>query len=84
MKERQQELEMKTVLYMAELERLHIIILEKESEGEVWVDRVSQIESLNSTKVQELKRQYEDILREKLVNTFLSLFIMFRLLRFNK
>lgn len=58
---------MNSILYMAEIERLHTIIFEKEGEEELWRERLGEIENQHASQIQDLKRQFEEILREKLV-----------------
>lgn len=62
-----QELKMKSVLLMTEIERLHSIIHEKEDQQENLRERMSEMEIENFNKIQEIKKQVEDVIREKLV-----------------
>ena len=67
LKSQNTNLQMNSILYMAEIERLHMIIFEKEGEEEMWRERLIDLENQHATHVQELKKQFEDILRERLV-----------------
>ena len=67
-------LQMNSILYMAEIERLHTIIFEKEGEEEMWRERMIELENQHAQQTHDLKRQFEDILREKLVMGFIRFF----------
>lgn len=62
-----EELKMKSVLLMTEIERLHSIIHEKEKEGDTLRETMNEIEIQNFNKIQDMKKQVENVIREKLV-----------------
>jgi len=62
-----EDLRVKAILYMAEIERLHTIIFEIEKEEDIWRERIVELENQNAIRLEEQKVEYEDILRDKLV-----------------
>jgi len=63
-----EDLGVKAILYMAEIERLHTIIFEIEKEEDIWRERIVELENQNAIRLEEQKVEYEDILRDKLVS----------------
>ena len=65
-KAQNQDLLVKSILYMAEIERLHTIIFENEREEDMWRERVNEIENHHANQLQEHKKQAENNLRDRL------------------
>ena len=62
-----QDKDIKIVLFLIEIERLHRIIIEHENDLETWRDRILEQEATQSTIISELKRKFETMLQERIV-----------------
>lgn len=66
LKVKSQDLEMQIVLFMVEIERLHGIIVEKEKENDFWKEQLSEERQEHENQIQELKKQFESLLMDRL------------------
>ncbi len=63
-----QDMEMRIVLFLIEIERLHGIIMEKEKEIDAWKERIVEEEATHTATINELQKQFEVILQTRIVN----------------
>ena len=70
LKDTKKESELKTVLLFIEIERLHEIVVEKVQEIELWKDRIIEQEAGHTVTIDELRKQFEILLQNRIVSRF--------------
>jgi len=64
-----QDFELRMVLFLIEIERLHGII-EKEKDIEIWKERIFEQEANHNSTIDELRKQFEIMLQNRIVCLF--------------
>lgn len=62
-----QDLELRNILFIIEVDRLHSLILEKEKEIDLWSSRFAEAERVHDAQLQDIKRQFDQNLKNRLV-----------------
>lgn len=55
---------------MIEIERLHSVIFEHEKGDEMWRERMVDLEAEHANDIDDMKSQFEKVLRDRLVSDF--------------